>query len=59
MIYGEVSKKLMPCRNASLTVATASTSATGPKTLPRGEAPKPMELTLRPVLPRGRSSIFA
>ena len=57
--YGEVSKKLMPCRNASRTVATASTSATGPKTLPRGEAPKPTELTLRPVFPRGRSSILA
>jgi len=56
--YGEVSKKLIPRRKASRTVATASSSATGPKTLPSGEAPKPTALTLSPVFPKARSSIF-
>lgn len=54
--YGEVSKKLMPRRNASRTAATASFSETAPKTLPSGEAPKPTQLRRRPVLPNGRSS---
>lgn len=34
----------------------ASDSETTPKTLPRGEAPNPTQLSLRPVLPNGRSS---
>lgn len=54
--YGEVSKKLMPRRKASRTEPMASSSETGPKTLPRGEAPKPTQLSLRPVLPSSRSS---
>lgn len=53
---GEVSKKLMPSRNASRTVAIASSSETGPKTLPRGDAPNPTQLSLRPVFPSDRSS---
>lgn len=54
--YGEVSKKLMPRRKAWRTEALASCSETGPKTLPRGEAPKPTQLNFSPVLPSGRSS---
>lgn len=54
-MYGEVSKKLTPRRKASRTAAKASCSETSPKTLPRGEAPKPTELSLSPVLPSGRS----
>lgn len=57
--YGEVSKKLIPRRKASRTVAMASSSDTGPKTFPRGEAPKPTELSLRPVVPSSRSSTLA
>lgn len=56
--YGEVSKKLIPKRKASRTEAKASSSETGPKTLPSGEAPKPTQLSLSPVLPSGRSSSF-
>jgi hypothetical protein len=56
--YGEVSKKLMPRSKASRTEEMASCSETGPKTLPRGEAPKPTQLSLRPVFPKGRSSRF-
>jgi len=48
----------MPRRKASRTEEMASCSETGPKTLPSGEAPKPTQLSLRPVFPRGRSSRF-
>lgn len=48
----------MPRWKAWRTEALASSSDTAPKTLPRGEAPKPTELSLRPVLPSGRSSSF-
>lgn len=55
-----MSKKLMPRRKARRTEPTASSSETGPKTLPRGEAPNPTELSFSPVLPSGRSSrVFA
>uniref|UniRef100_A0A2P2JIP2 L-galactose dehydrogenase family protein n=1 Tax=Rhizophora mucronata TaxID=61149 RepID=A0A2P2JIP2_RHIMU len=46
----------MSRRKASRTEETASCSETGPKTLPRGEAPKPTQLSFRPVFPRSRSS---
>lgn len=46
----------MPSRNASRTVAIASSSETGPKTLPRGDAPNPTELSFKPVFPSDRSS---
>lgn len=59
LTYGEVSKKLIPRRKASRTVAMASSSDTGPNTFPRGEAPKPTELSLRPVFPSSRSSTLA
>ena len=39
--YGEVLKKLIPRRKASRTEAFASSSETVPRTLPRGDAPKP------------------
>lgn len=56
MHYGDVSKKLIPRVKARRTVAMASASETCPKTLPRGEAPKPTQLSLSPVLPNGRRS---
>lgn len=56
MHYGEVSKKLIPRVKAWRTVAMASDSDIAPKTLPRGEAPNPTQLSLCPVLPSGRSS---
>lgn len=56
MNYGDVSKKLIPRVKAWRTVAMASDSDMCPKTLPRGKAPKPTQLSLSPVLPSGRSS---
>lgn len=56
MNYGDVSKKLIPREKAWRTEAMASDSETTPKTLPRGEAPKPTQLSLSPVLPNGRRS---
>ncbi|KAG6553585.1 hypothetical protein Mapa_004499 [Marchantia paleacea] len=50
--YGEQSKKLIPKRTASFTLAMASSSVTLlPNTLPRGDAPNPRQLTLSPVAP--------
>ena len=46
--YGDVSKKLIPRRKASRTEAFASSSETVPKTLPRGDAPKPTQLSFSP-----------
>lgn len=48
----------MPRRKASRTEASASSWETGPKTLPRGEAPNPTQLSFSPVLPSVRSSSF-
>lgn len=52
--YGEVSKKLIPILKAWVTVSMASSSETSPKTLPRGDAPKPTQLRFRPVFPNSR-----
>ena len=53
---GEVSKKLIPRRKASRTEAFASSSETMPKTLPRGDAPKPTQLSFSPMFPNYWSS---
>lgn len=55
---GEVSKKLMPRRRAVRTAARASSGDTWPKTLPRGEAPNPTQLSMRPVFPNSLRSSF-
>ena len=51
--------ELIPRRKASRTEAFASSSETVPKTLPRGDAPKPTQLSFSPMFPSSRSSSLA